>query len=452
MKIKCLLLDDDANVLEILKESLESQTQIHVQTLDDPRKVQAILKDALQKNEPFDVLVTDYEMPHSNGIDVIRECRNNDKLDSLVIILMTGDPHSCSAQETLSPKSGTQGANDYITKPFNPLVLLRKIQALQDLAKEKDQGLVPIRSCTLFKDQAVPFDVFIQNYGQFRPLIKNGDIMTTKHLGLLKESEVKRLFIRSNHEESYQCYLEQNISFFIKKNILPIEDRAAVISDYSQKILQDCYQDVSNINSEKLQTISSTILEFMGQAGNAGILKMIESRKDEEIYRHCVHVAALCLLFVKKLNELRQIKDTPKEFTKFFEGLFQEGSSSHYLLIESALLHDIGRTLKSVKKSDGRYDHVIAGSMLLSSISRLNSKIGEIVAQHEEYCDGTGGPKNLKKPEISSFAKVIAVANNFDNYSVQEGLNPQQAMNKLYENRAKFQPEVLSVFAMALKD
>ena len=86
-------------------------------TADDGVDAMIILK-----NNPMDLMILDVMMPHLDGFSVCRMAR---EMSSLPIILLTA-----KSDENDKLKGYELGADDYMTKPFSPKVLLAKVNAL----------------------------------------------------------------------------------------------------------------------------------------------------------------------------------------------------------------------------------------------------------------------------------------------------------------------------------
>ena len=76
----------------------------------------------LLKNNPMDLMILDVMMPHLDGFSVCRVAR---EMSSLPIIMLTA-----KSDEEDKLKGYDYGADDYMTKPFSPRVLLAKANAL----------------------------------------------------------------------------------------------------------------------------------------------------------------------------------------------------------------------------------------------------------------------------------------------------------------------------------
>lgn len=86
------------------------------------------------KNHPMDLMILDVMMPHLDGFSVCRMAR---EMSNMPIIMLTAK----SAEED-KLKGYDYGADDYVTKPFSPRVLLAKANALLRRTAAADAGAV----------------------------------------------------------------------------------------------------------------------------------------------------------------------------------------------------------------------------------------------------------------------------------------------------------------------
>jgi two-component system chemotaxis response regulator CheY len=67
----------------------------------------------------FAVAIVDWDLPGMNGIQLVGEIRNQQKLKSLPIMMISGRPHSSDAEYALR-----SGVDDYVIKPFTREMIL----------------------------------------------------------------------------------------------------------------------------------------------------------------------------------------------------------------------------------------------------------------------------------------------------------------------------------------
>jgi two-component system alkaline phosphatase synthesis response regulator PhoP len=118
-KTKILLVDDEEDILELLAYNLEKENY-KVLTAEDGEKALE-----LAKQEKPDLILLDIMMPKMDGVETCRRIREMPGGDAPFIIFLT------ARSEEYSEIAGLEaGADDYITKPIKPRLLLTRIQAI----------------------------------------------------------------------------------------------------------------------------------------------------------------------------------------------------------------------------------------------------------------------------------------------------------------------------------
>ena len=111
-----LVVEDEKNMQEIIAEYMQRGGHTCF-TADDGMDALLVLK-----NNPMDLMILDIMMPYLNGFSVCKMAR---EISSLPIIMLTA-----KSNEADKLKGYDLGADDYMTKPFSPKVLLAKVNAL----------------------------------------------------------------------------------------------------------------------------------------------------------------------------------------------------------------------------------------------------------------------------------------------------------------------------------
>ena len=114
-----LVVDDDLDILELLKMNLEPEGY-NVQTASDGESaVQSACTD------PPDLILLDVMMPHKNGFQVVEELKDIEETKNVPIILVTA-----RGQTEDKVRGLDTGADDYITKPFDLREVTARVEAV----------------------------------------------------------------------------------------------------------------------------------------------------------------------------------------------------------------------------------------------------------------------------------------------------------------------------------
>tara|TARA_R110000868_G_scaffold125037_2_gene330347 strand:+ start:11822 stop:12508 length:687 start_codon:yes stop_codon:yes gene_type:complete len=125
--IRILLVDDEPDILEILSYNLSSEGY---EVFTAKNGVEGVTK--AKKKQPH-LIILDVMMPEMDGIEACEIIRNTPGLENTIITFLT------ARSEDYSQVAGFDaGADDYITKPIKPKVLVSKVKALLRRLKEDE--------------------------------------------------------------------------------------------------------------------------------------------------------------------------------------------------------------------------------------------------------------------------------------------------------------------------
>jgi CheY-like chemotaxis protein len=84
----------------------------------------------LVRDERPDILITDYQMPGMNGIEVVKKIRENEQLKDLPVIMLTARNFEMEEEQ-----KSKLNISEFIGKPFSPRELLSKVEQVLEKSK-----------------------------------------------------------------------------------------------------------------------------------------------------------------------------------------------------------------------------------------------------------------------------------------------------------------------------
>ena len=125
--LKILVVDDDLDIIEILKYNLNNSGYF-VKSANNGIK-------AIKKAKKFlpDIILMDVMMPEMSGIEACSEIRKIDQLNNTIIIFL-----SARSEDYTQISAYDAGADDYISKPVKPKILLKKISNIAKKIKSEN--------------------------------------------------------------------------------------------------------------------------------------------------------------------------------------------------------------------------------------------------------------------------------------------------------------------------
>ncbi|MCR5150865.1 MAG: response regulator transcription factor [Clostridiales bacterium] len=167
---KILVADDEQRIRRLVGDFLKA-SGFEVIEAEDGR--QAV--DLFKQNKDISVVVCDVMMPEMDGWEVCRQIRRRSDVPIIVLTART--------QEFDELVSFESGADDFVTKPFSPTVLVKRIQALLKRSEGKilsedgsivklDELILNVPAHTVLLDD-VPVDLTVKEYKILEKLLSN---------------------------------------------------------------------------------------------------------------------------------------------------------------------------------------------------------------------------------------------------------------------------------------
>ncbi|ACH65679.1 MULTISPECIES: chemotaxis response regulator CheY [Aliivibrio] len=118
--MKILIVDDFSTMRRIVKNLLRDLGFNNTQEADDGLTALPLLKKG-----GFDFVVTDWNMPGMQGIDLLKTIRADDELKHLPVLMITAE-----AKREQIIEAAQAGVNGYIVKPFTAATLKEKLDKI----------------------------------------------------------------------------------------------------------------------------------------------------------------------------------------------------------------------------------------------------------------------------------------------------------------------------------
>ncbi len=137
-KERILVVDDEEDILELVRYNLAREGYHVAGTLSG--------EEALRKarSEAFDLIVLDLMLPGIDGLEVAKKLKAHEKTRNIPIVMLTAKGEEADIVTGLE-----LGADDYITKPFSPRVLIARIRTAlrrKTVAAENETAVIRIHA------------------------------------------------------------------------------------------------------------------------------------------------------------------------------------------------------------------------------------------------------------------------------------------------------------------
>ena len=274
-------------------------------------------------------------------------------------------------------------------------------------------------------------------------ILSENTLLTKAHITRLSFLNIPQVYVKDEYELSpnYQSVM----TIFNRSNAFAAEYREVI------REVNNIFEATTNngeIPVEKTQTLVQDSLAPMSkQSGVIDYLYGLNHMADD-LYNHSMRVSILAGVIGKWMYKKASVVNE---------------------LILAGFLHDIGKTKfpprlqsRRVETLNGedfeRYmQHTIDGSHLLNENKKIPEGVKLAALQHHECMDGSGFPFATKGEEIHEYARIIAIADLYDNITTErEGFvrqTPFTAIAKITEQMyTKLDPTISVAILKRIKD
>ena len=127
-----LIAEDEARIRRMLKDLLMSCNYNVLEAEDGAKAIESFYSNS----NKIDLIILDVMMPHKDGFEVLSEIR---EVSSIPVIMLTA-----KSQEYDQLYGFKNGADDYITKPFSPIILIAHVEAVLKRCKNTVEEVITI--------------------------------------------------------------------------------------------------------------------------------------------------------------------------------------------------------------------------------------------------------------------------------------------------------------------
>jgi len=114
-----LVVEDDPTILQLLEVNFEMEGFTVVRAEDGLLGLEAA------RSKRPDVIVSDVMMPNMSGLEMVSELKNDPETAGIPVILLSAKAQGSDVRQGIEA-----GADDYVTKPFEPLDLIDRVNSL----------------------------------------------------------------------------------------------------------------------------------------------------------------------------------------------------------------------------------------------------------------------------------------------------------------------------------
>ena len=404
--INILLVDDEIEIVEILKTLVQSEFDCQIKTAFSGNEAIQLFDQT-----KFDLIISDYSMPDGNGAALFN---HNKKRSNLPFVFVSGgyleDYHD--VEEFFE----TNSLNSYIHKPLDIDDLVLSISKI--IAKDsKPLGHCHVSDFLVLNYDPCEIDIYLK--------ISDSKFVKIKNKGDSSIEELKRY--REKSKESFYCEKSQ-LDTYLKRIITTqlshfenakSENDKIELCGHAIEVMSSSIEflDLSEQNQLLISTSTESALDCFIRDNT--LKPRIEALLKTKGYRisHSITMASICYSLASKVGLGQEA---------LVEKLIH-ASLLHDILIPEEFCHimDLGQLSITSNGAKIVRDHCSTTSNLLSNYPFISSDVLNIIRDHHELPSGKGFPRGVNESSLSGLSLVFNFCLSVSDFLYYENLDKE---------------------------
>lgn len=123
--MKILVVDDMSTMRKVVKNMLGQMGFKNVIESDDGKNALPLIQNAYQTGDPFEFIISDWNMPGMTGLDLLKTLKASDEYKDVPFLMVTAEAEQGSVMIAVKA-----GVSNFIVKPFSAQILREKIEKI----------------------------------------------------------------------------------------------------------------------------------------------------------------------------------------------------------------------------------------------------------------------------------------------------------------------------------
>jgi len=120
--MKVIVIDDMMTMRKILIKMMQGMGFKNLEQADDGATAWPMIEAAFKSGEPYDFIVSDWNMPQMSGLDLLKKVRSTEEIKTTPFLMVTAEAEQANVVKVVQA-----GVSNFVVKPFNQETLKHKI-------------------------------------------------------------------------------------------------------------------------------------------------------------------------------------------------------------------------------------------------------------------------------------------------------------------------------------
>ncbi len=316
---------------------------------------------------------------------------------------------------------------------------------------EKGNAYVPIAIGKVEPEKVLDTAIYLKIDGKFLKFKHAGDFIEDEKFNFFIQKNLKSIYV---HEEEYEAFM----AWIIAKKKEVVDEMVAEVGEEHRELVEkgedirekvyDTFTDLE-IDSGIAEILQEQVNEFITEVKDIDLSKAVLAKMlkhNASTADHALNVANVALYMAMVLGHGNY---------QVLEDIYMGAIFHDYYKMK--IPPEVLANPQNFQYKQAMEDHPKKSAAAVAKLEGIRPEVIKIIQEHHEQHNGNGYPGKLKGDEIFGLARIVSMANVFDNI-VSENKNKSKkekyraAIKVLeYDKGKQFDPELIEILITPLK-
>jgi putative nucleotidyltransferase with HDIG domain len=408
---KFLVVEDDAHLRNVICTILQGQGA-EVRFAENG----LVAKTILDLNEDqFDLVMSDVRMPELDGIQLLQHVR--EKHGTLRFLIFTGFSEILEAQQAFN-----MGANGFLAKPFTLADFMKTVAQIltppaevASHSEEATQSYCRVNVNEFLSTSKLPSDIHVKvAEGRYVKVAREGAAIEVSRIQIYKDRKVDFFYVATEDFHKYTGLNLRMARAIKNSNRISAAQKLKLYKHTSEILIQQIFvEGLDPALCENVEMMVENTLATVCENGDLTELLMTLQSDGDRLYSHSLGVAVYSCMIAQKIGWT----SAPNQYKLMLAGLFHDIGLKEI----SPDLHHKPRVKMTREEVQSFETHCTRGRDILLAMDGFPADLAQIVFQHHETQSGTGYPMQIYGSKIHPLARLIRLADEFNERMMDRG-------------------------------
>ncbi len=323
--------------------------------------------------------------------------------------------------------------------------------SIESIKDDKGNAFVPIAIGKVEPEKVLDTAIYLKIDGKFLKFKHAGDFIEDEKFNFFIQKNLKSIYVLEAELETFMAWIEAKRTEVIDELVAEVGEEHRAIVEKGEDIREKVYDTFTDIEIDSgiAEILQDQVSEFISEVKDIDLSKAVLAKMlkhNASTADHALNVANVAVYMAMVLGHGNY---------QVLEDIYMGAIFHDYYKMK--IPPEVLANKQNFQYKAAMDEHPKKSAAAVGKLEGIRPEVLKIIEQHHEMHNGNGYPEKLKGDDIFGLAKIVAMANIFDNVVSENKNKPKKEKYRAaikvleYDKGKQFDPELVDKVITALK-